>query len=135
MLDKIYEFLKPIFPTIALILTAITLYNCVIREFRGEREDFSAKIGELQKAHDEEVKKMLDAQAEERRLHEQNLAKLQQDLDSAMSKHEEKLKEIEKSREEISKRLLEKYKDDPVGLSRELGRVTGMPVFLPNEKK
>ena len=100
-------------------------------QFKGERESFAERVREIQGIHDEELKKVLDAQAAERERHEQNLRQLQQELTTAMAKHEEKLKELERQKEAESKRLFEKYKDDPAGLAHEVSRVTGIPVYTP----
>lgn len=131
---KIYEYLKPILILLITVLLVFTLTSYLISQFSVERKDFSTKLKEIQSIHDAEMKKIAESQQEERRLHEQNLRKLQEDLALSLSRHEEKLKELEKVKEETSKKLLEKYKSDPAGLSRELGRVTGIPVFLPIEK-
>ncbi len=131
---KIYEHLKPILILLITVLLVFTLTSYLISQLSVERKDFSTKLKEIQSIHDAEMKKIAESQQEERRLHEQNLRKLQEDLALSLSRHEEKLKELEKVKEETSKKLLEKYKSDPAGLSRELSRVTGIPVFLPNEK-
>jgi len=135
ILKSLYEFLKPALLPIAVVLIVVSFFNHVFSQFKNEREDFSTKIKEIQVIHDAEMKKILEAQDQERKQHEKNLKKLQEDLDASLIRHEEKLKELERVKEETSKKLLEKYKGDPTGLSSELGRITGIPVLIPSEKK
>jgi hypothetical protein len=134
-LKKIYELSKPFLVPAIVILLAFFIIGKVISSLNIDREDFSAKLKEMQSIHEAELKKILDAKAEEARRHEENLVNLQRSLDVAVAKHEEKLKELEKNKEEAIKKILAKYKDDPAGLSRELGRVTKLPVLIPNENQ
>lgn len=132
---KLYDFLKPVLLPFVLVVLTLAVFNHVIAQFKSERQDFSTKLKEIQGIHDAEIKKMHDAQEQERLQHEINLKKLQEDLDVALVRHEEKLRELERAKEQTSKALMEKYKGDPAGLSREMGRATGIPVLLPDEKK
>lgn len=131
---SLYDFLKPaIFPA-CLIFLVIFFLNQASENLKSENLSTSKRLRELQDIHDIEMRKILESQAEERKRHEENLKKLQEDLNSSLLKHEEKLKEIEKIKIEESKKLLEKYKEDPVGLSLEMSKVLGIPVLSSTKR-
>lgn len=132
---KIWEFLKPSLLPILFVLFVLLGCKYLLNQARSERDSFVDRMKELQVIHDKEMSEMLGAQAAERERHEQNLRQLQQDLSAAVAKHEEKLKELERQKEIESKRLFEKYRNDPTGLAQELSRVTGIPVYVHEDKK
>lgn len=135
ILKKTWDFLRP--AALPLMVVALVLLSgrYILSQFRNDRNDFSERMKEIQSIHDTELKKILEAQAAERERHEQNLRQLQQELSTAMAKHEEKLRELEHQKEEESRRLFEKYKNDPAGLAQEVSRVTGIPVYTPDSKR
>lgn len=126
---SLYDFFKPAILPGCLVLLVIFFLGRATENLKLENLRTSEKIREMQDIHDVEFKKILEAQAEERKRHEENLKKLQEELSGSLLRHEEKLKEIEKSRAEESKKLLEKYKEDPVGLSLEMSKLLGIPVL------
>lgn len=130
---KIWD--SPSFLHVAFILLAFFGAKYFLNQFRNDRDSFVERLKEVQIIHDKELEKVLKAQIVERERHEQNLRKLQQDLNAAIAKHEEKLKELENQKEAEVKRIFEKYRNDPSGLAQELGRVTGIPVYIPEAKK
>ena len=132
---KIWESLKTVLLPVLVLLAFFFAGRNFLSQLSGERNSFAARLQEMQRIQEDEMKKILDAQSQERQRHEQNLKQLQQDLDTAIVKHEEKLKELERQKQEEGRRLLEKYKDDPVGLAREMGRVTGIPVYVDSNTK
>jgi len=134
LMRKIWKFLRPVALPAAIIFACFFGAKYLISQFRSDRDGFVERVKEMQAIHDEEMKKILEAQSAERERHEQNLRQLQQELTTAMVKHEEKLKELEKQKEAESKRLFEKYKDDPVGLAQEVSRITNIPVYTPSAK-
>lgn len=133
-IKKTWEFLRPALLPFLILSICFLGARYLVSQFKSEHESFTERVKEIQNIHDEELKKIMDAQAAERERHEQNLKQLQQELTTAMVKHEEKLKELEKQKEAESKRLFEKYKDDPKGLAQEVSRVTGIPVYAPTVK-
>lgn len=126
---SLYDFLKPAILPACIVLLAAFLLNRVSENLRSENVRNSEKLREMQDIHDAELRKILSSQAEERKRHEENLKKLQEDLSNSLLKHEEKLKEIENIRAEESKKLLQKYKEDPAGLSLEMSKALGIPVL------
>lgn len=134
-LKKIWDILRPALVPAAVSLFVFLSAKYFMNQFRSDREGFTERLKEMQEIHDRELGKIMNAQAAERERHEQNLRQLQQDLNAAVEKHEEKLKELEHQKELESKRLFEKYKNDPVGLAQELSRVTGIPVYIQEPKK
>jgi hypothetical protein len=135
IIKKIWEFFRPVLLPIGAVILIAFLFRQLMSLTRGEHQNFLDRMNEIQKIHDFEMKKVMEAQAQERERHEQNLRQLHTDLNSAVQRHEEKLKELEHQKQEEGRRLLEKYKDDPVGLAREMGRVTGIPVYVDSNTK
>lgn len=135
ILKNIGGFLQPI--SLSVVFTIFIFFGAryFINQIKIDREGFLERINEIQSIHDKELGKIMNAQAEERDRHEKNLKKLQQELNDAVVKHEEKLRELEHQREIESKRLFEKYRNDPAGLAQEISRVTGIPVYLHEDKK
>jgi len=135
MIEKVWNFLRPAVLPLLILLCIFFSGKYFLSQFKSDRNDFSERMKEMQGIHDAEMKKIIEAQTAENERHEQNLKQLQQDLSVAIEKHEEKLKELERQKEAESKRLFEKYRNDPTGLAQEVSRVTGIPVYVNEGKK
>lgn len=132
---KTWDILRPYLVPLTAVFFAFLGARHFLNQFKDDRDGFAERMKEMQAVHDKEMSKIMTAQAEERNRHEQNLRQLEQGLNDAVAKHEEKLKELEHQKELESKRLFEKYRNDPVGLAQEMSRVTGIPVYIQGEKK
>jgi uncharacterized membrane protein YvbJ len=134
-LKKMWDAILPVLAPVSVALFVFFGAKYFMNQFRGDREEFTEKLKEIQEIHDREMVKTMASQSAERERHEQNLIRLQKDLNDAVAKHDEKLKELERQKELEFKRLFEKYKNDPAGLAQEMSRVTGIAVYIPEVKK
>ena len=135
-LNKIWEFFKPHIVPIALVAGIYFGGKYFLSSLmQHQSDDFSERIQKIQSIHDAEMKKIIDAETTLRAQHEKNLSDLKEQLDASIKKHEEALKELEDNKKKEIERLTKTYENDPDGLARELSRVTGLKVYVPQEKK
>jgi cell division protein FtsB len=92
-------------------------------------QDYSVKIQQLQTAHDEEVKKILDAQAVERKQHEENLKKLEDQLTAIQKEYIAAQQILETKKQVEIKEIVKDYGDNPDELAKKLSLVTGFQVI------
>lgn len=127
--QKLFDFFKPALLPILVVAVVFLSVKNYVASISKTPEIVSERITNLQKAHEEEIRKILDANRQERTEHEKNIKQMQAELDSSLKKYEDSLKVLEEKKKENKAKILSQYKDDPVGLSSELSKATGIKVY------
>lgn len=84
-------------------------------------------------SRDNHLNKIDNIRHEERDKQDQADEKLKVGLDVVEKQYEQQKKELTDKKKEEIKSVLEKYKDDPVGLAKRLSDVTGFKIIMPEE--
>jgi Skp family chaperone for outer membrane proteins len=100
--------------------------------FRQREISFADEYKKIKDAHDEELKRIQDARAEEQRQHEANVKKLQDTLAAVQKHYDEARKDLDAKKKAQIEDLVKKYKDDPDELAKKLSEATGFVIVLPN---
>lgn len=129
MLKKIFEFLKPALVPFFVLLVLLLCFKNYVASISRTSEIVSERITNLQKVHEEEMKKIIDANTQERLEHEKNIKQMQADFDSSLKRYEESLKILEEKKKQDKAKILSQYKDNPPGLSSELSKATGIKIY------
>ena len=98
ILKKIWEFFKPAAVPLLVVACLYFWVNNITSNITNISEDVTNRIEKIQEIHDEEMKKVLDANRQERIEHENNIKKLQNDLDISLKRYEDGLKELEEKK-------------------------------------
>ena len=77
ILKKIWEFFKPAAVPLLVVACLYFWVNNITSNITNISEDVTNRIEKIQEIHDEEMKKVLDANRQERIEHENNIKKLQ----------------------------------------------------------
>jgi len=126
---QIFDFFKPaLLPLLVVAVLFLGVKNYVASISRTP-EIVSERITNLQRAHEEEMKKIIDANTQERLEHEKNIKQMQADFDSSLKRYEESLKILEEKKKQDKAKILSQYKDNPPGLSSELSKATGIKIY------
>ena len=129
-LNKLWGYVKPhVVPMLLVLAACIAGYVLLSRQ----KSDLVTQLQKQQTINDEEMKKLKDAQDKERKAHEENSQKLETDLNNAKKNYDEKIKKLEDRKTEQVNQLVKKYKDDPVGMAKQLSDVTGFPLVVPEK--
>lgn len=139
-LKKIWDFLKPHVPVIVVTLMFVAACHIVYRRLVGldsAGADYVDRLDKIQKIHDEEMKKIKNAQEIERKEHQENLAQLQKTLDFVKLDHDKRIKELEENKTKKVEGLVGTWKTDPTGvaMAKKLGEITGFKVIITGETK
>jgi len=101
--------------------------------FKRSQDGFVAQLKQVQDIHEVELKKVVDAQVEERLQHEANLKKLQDDLSAAQVQHDTAVKVLEVKKQNQVTQLVHQYAADPTGLAKKLNESMGFQIILPEK--
>ena len=128
ILSKSWELVKPhVFPMLLVLVVTFAAFKL----YRRDLSNISERLNQMQLIHDEELKKVRDIYTEERREHEENLKKLQAALEDVEKKHDEDIKALDEKKSKTVKKLVETYKDDAKGMTEQVSKATGFPVYVP----
>lgn len=100
--------------------------------FRQREISFADEYKKIKDAHDEELKRIQDARAEEKRQHEENQRKLEATLAAVQQQYAEAKKDLDAKKKAQIEELVKKYKDDPDELAKRLSEATGFTIILPS---
>lgn len=121
-------FLKPYAKQIFLLILSVSVFSFLIIFYNKKTSMYVENIEKIQKAHDEEIKKIKQSFDEERKQHELNITKLQSDLEEAKSRHEQETVNLEKKKSDSVKKNLNTYDNDPMGMAIKISQTTGFKV-------
>ena len=128
LLSRSWELIKPhVFPMLLVFVVTFVAFKV----YRRDTVSISDRLNQMQLIHDEEIKKVRDIYTEERRAHEENLKKLKSDLEDVLKKHEEDIKALDEKKSKTVRRLVETYRDDAKGMTEQVSKATGFPVYVP----
>lgn len=100
--------------------------------FRQREVSFADEYQKIKAVHDEELKQIQDARAEEQRQHQANVKKLQDTLDAVQKHYDEAKKDLDTKKKKEIEELVKQYKDDPGALAKKLSESTGFTIILPS---
>lgn len=127
-LQKAWAFAKKYWQIFALALGAIIA--AIV--FREQSSSFVERLKDIQDAHDEEIKKIEAARAEERRQHEENEKKLRAALDAVQQQYDSAMKDLDDKKKKEIADLVKQYGDNPTELAKKLSAATGFSIILPS---
>lgn len=127
--SSLFEFFKKHWQPFALGLVVVLVVFCFNVFLNKKSQDTSTQIKQMQDAHDTEIKKILDVQAEEHRQHEENVKKLESQLSTIHADHDKEEKELDVKKTAEIKKIVKDYGDDPSALAQQLSNVTGFRII------
>lgn len=101
--------------------------------FKKKDQSFLERLEKIQGDHEKEIKKLNEARERERRLHEENEARLKETLRKIQSQYESEKKLLDKKKKVEIQEIVEKHGNDPEELAIQLSKVTGFKVILPEK--
>lgn len=128
-LKKAWAWVKKYWKILALVLGAIVGFVL----FRGQNISFAEDFKKIKDSHEEELRQIEAARAEERRRHEENAAKLERALKTVQEEYDKQRKELDSKKKKEIKKIVEEAGDDPEELARRLSEATGFTVILPTD--
>ena len=129
-LNKTWAYVKPhVVPVLLSMGVLITCWYFLTRQ----RDTYTASLQQHQEVYDEQIKKIVEAQAHEREQREENFKKLQQELEETKRQYEDSLKELQEKKTKQVNQLVQKYNDDPTGMAQQLSDITGFKLFVPGK--
>ena len=99
--------------------------------FRKREISFADEFKKINDVHNEELKKIQEARAEEQRQHAENERKLKEALDAVQKHYDDAKQDLDSKKKKEVEELVKQYKDDPDTLARKLSEATGFTVILP----
>lgn len=97
--------------------------------------DYDAQAAELKRLHEEEVTKINEARNREKQQLEENIRVLEASLAENKVEYERKLKELEDKKQKDIASFVSKHGDDPKAMAKEISTTTGFKIYDPKEKK
>lgn len=132
-LKNIWDGFRPHLPAVLSMLLVVSLcyvgYLQVMRDTAG----LAAKLQEMQRIHDDELKTIKDAQDVERKQHAENVARLESTLADVKSEYDRRLSDLEKTKGEKVEGMVRTWRTDPSGveMAKQLGKILKVEVVLP----
>jgi hypothetical protein len=126
---KAWLWIKKHWKIFALILGAVVGFVL----FRGKNISFSEDFNKIKDNHAEELRKIDEARAEERRLAAENAARLESTLKTIEDEYSKKKQELDGKKKQEITRIVKESGDDPDELARRLSEATGFQVILPTD--
>lgn len=128
-LFKFWSWLKKYWQLILLIVGAIIAAIF----FAGREVSFADDYKRIKEVHDEELKQIEEARAEERRKNAENAARLQKALAAVQKEYDSQREQLDNKKKKEIKKIVDEYGDDPVALAQRLSEATGFTVILPQD--
>lgn len=100
--------------------------------FRQREISFANEYKKIKDAHDEELKRIQEARAEEKRQHEENQRKLEAALAAVQQQYAEAKKDLDAKKKREIAELVKQYSDDPMALAQKLSEATGFTIVMPD---
>lgn len=104
----------------------------LLRRWMNETADLAKTLDDIQKAHEEELKKIREADEERRKATQENIKKMQERLAAVEKQYEDAQEDLDEAKKAEIKRILEKDADDPEALAKKLSETTGFRIILPS---
>lgn len=126
-LATVWAYVKKYWSLALLVVGAVAAFFV----FRQREISFADEYKKIKDAHDEELKKIQEARAEEQRQHEENRRKLEATLAAVQQQYDDAKKDLDAKKKAQIEELVKKYKDDPDELAKQLSAATGFVIILP----
>lgn len=126
-LATVWIYVKKYWSLAALVVGVIA----AVFVFRKREISFADEFKKINDVHNEELKKIQEARAEEQRQHAENERKLKETLDAVQKHYDDAKKDLDTKKKKEVEDLVKQYKDDPDTLARKLSEATGFTVILP----
>ena len=127
---SLVEFIRKIWqqphviPLTAIIIAAVTVYIVT-----GKRhEEMFDMLDRQRRIQDETFNKIIGAYEDERKQHEENIKQLQASLVETQKRYDDQIKKLDAKKTQQVETLTKKYDDDPIGMARQIGAITGFTV-------
>ena len=126
-LQKTWAFVKQYWGYIAVFIAAVATFLL----FRREKIVLFEELQAVRRSYEDELKKINEVRATERKKNEEALAVLQQRLLVIQNQYEDAKIELGKKKKKEIEDLMKKYSSDPKALAEKLSEATGFKVILP----
>lgn len=104
----------------------------LFKRWMDQSGDIAKTLEDIQKAHDEELKSIKDADAARSKATQDNIQKMQDRLDAVEKQYEAAQQQLDDSKREQIKQILATDSNDPDALSQKLSDATGFKIILPS---
>jgi len=125
-LKRVWDWAKP--HLFQMLITAVVTY-CLLTLFRGGKADLTTQISKMQEINDAQIKRIVEAQETQRRAHEENLKRLETELNEIQQRHDAAIKALEQQKQKDTAKLIQVYGGDPKGMAQQVSTATGIPVY------
>lgn len=113
---------------------AVAIIGFVLFEmWRSNQSDLAKTLADIQKSHDDELKKIQDAHDLEEQQHQQNEQQLQAQLALVEKQAEDAQKELDDTKRAEIKQIIKDTQGDPVALAQKLSDATGFQIVIPTD--
>jgi uncharacterized membrane protein (DUF106 family) len=99
--------------------------------FRGQGSDYAKRLKEIQDAHDDEIKQINAARAEEERQHDLDVKRLQDALSAVQAQYDAAKKDLDDKKKKEIEDIVKQYGSNPNELAKQLSAATGFQIVLP----
>jgi hypothetical protein len=127
-LETVWAYIKKYWSLVALIGGAIITFFL----FRDREVSFADEFKKINDFHNEELRKIQAARAEEQRQHAENQRKLEETLALVQQQYDNAKKDLDAKKKAQVEDLVKKYKDDPDALTKKLSEATGFKIVMPD---
>lgn len=127
-LQKFWLVLKKYWQLIALVVGAVV--GLVL--LRSKDVSFAEDVKKIVDAHNDEIKKIDDARAEEERQQQENLKRMQDALNAVQQQYDAAKQQLDSKKKQEIEQMVHDYKDDPAALAQKLSDTTGFRIILPS---
>ena len=126
---KIWDITKQYWWVILVSIASVAFGFFVAKTIYDKGAQFDATLKLERDKYEDLIKKFKQASEEEADRHEENLKKLQDDLDEANAKYLDAKERLEVNKAKVYNQVLQKYNGDPAALSSKFSEVTGIRVY------
>lgn len=127
-LQKAWTFIKTYWQYALLILGVIVGYFL----FRGQTNDFTKRLKDIQDAHDEEIKRINDARSEERQKYLENERRYQETLTMIQQQYDIAKKNLDDTKKKEIETIVREHGSNPSELAKQLSEATGFTIIMPS---
>ncbi len=99
--------------------------------FRRTPTDMSDQIDAINKRHEEEIRKIREAEGQRAKEREENQKRLEDTLKQLDQRYKDAMKDLDAQKRAEVDRILKKHRDDPDALAAELADALGLQVQKP----
>lgn len=132
-MKKAWEFAKPYRSYIFTVLITVAVVVVGLLVLKRKTDSIVDAMVQQQKVHDEQLKKIEEATIAERKAHEENVARLMSSLAEVQKRHDDDMRALDEKKSKQVNQLVQKFKDDPNGMAKQISDITGFQLVIPSE--